>query len=250
MSGRIKLIDADGNKLSEDNLPAIPYEYDVIQPFDDSCGSFGLEQWQLPHPQCPTEFVCGADALPSTTPTEGAMSDQTYAHCTDSMNCAMLNGMTTNYGGDGDLQQGGTDDIVLFMRQMIPHHQNAVNMAKALLKSNTAVCSDIDPDDDSVGCIMEPMIRGIINGQNHQIQTMRGMLERMGVTEWTSDCLIKSATGETAASAGGSTSSGSGTSSGGGQEEGDTISGATATSMLTSLSVSTILVLVPIFALY
>jgi len=34
----------------------------------------------------------------------------------------MLNGMTTNYGGE-ELTNGGTHDVVLFLRQMIPHHQ-------------------------------------------------------------------------------------------------------------------------------
>ena len=35
-----------------------------------------------------------------------------------------------------------SDPIVTFIHQMIPHHQNAVNMAKALLKTNTLDASD------------------------------------------------------------------------------------------------------------
>ena len=132
MSGRIKLIDASGNKLSEENTPELPYEYDVIAPFDDECGSYGLEQWQLPHPQCPDYFVCDAEDLPTTVLDEEAggpgvmLSQRAFATCIDSMNCAMLNGMTTMYGGE-ELKNGGTHNIVLFMRQMIPHHQNAVS---------------------------------------------------------------------------------------------------------------------------
>ena len=37
-----------------------------------------------------------------------------------------------------------SDPIVTFIHQMIPHHQNAVNMAKALLKTNTLDASDED----------------------------------------------------------------------------------------------------------
>lgn len=138
MSGRIKLVDASGNKLSEENTPELPYEYDVIASFDDGCGSYGLNQWQLPHPQCPEYFVCNAEDLPTTVLSEessGAeimLSQRAFANCIDSMNCAMLNGMTTMYGGE-ELQNGGTDDIVLFLRQMIPHHQNAVRYFLVLL---------------------------------------------------------------------------------------------------------------------
>jgi len=197
MSGRAKLVDANGNKLSEENTPELPYEYDVITPFDDSCGGFDLHQWQLPHPQCPSQFVCGVDDLPTQILTEeggGAtpmMSQNTFATCVDSMNCFMLNGMTTNYGGE-ELTNGGTHDVVLFLRQMIPHHQNAVNMAKALMKSNTATCGDLAIEEGSsvaVGCLLEPIGRGIINTQNHQIQTMKGLLEFVGAKE-SNDCKI------------------------------------------------------------
>ena len=37
-----------------------------------------------------------------------------------------------------------SDPIVTFIHQMIPHHQNAVNMAKAVLKTNTLDASDED----------------------------------------------------------------------------------------------------------
>lgn len=195
MSGRIKLVDATGNKLSEENTPELPYDYDIITPFDNSCGSYGLETWQLPHPQCPSQFVCGKEDLP-TSLNGVQLSQQTFATCIESMNCAMLNGMTTMYGGE-ELLGDGTDDIVLFMRQMIPHHQNAVNMAKSLLKSNAAVCGDLNTSEGdtlAVGCLLEPIVRGIINTQNHQIQTMRGILEVVGAKE-TADCVVSQANG-------------------------------------------------------
>ena len=39
------------------------------------------------------------------------------------MNCAMMNGMTSSV-------KGSASEDALFLHQMIPHHQNAVNMAK------------------------------------------------------------------------------------------------------------------------
>ena len=132
MSGRIKLVDANGNKLNNEDTPKLPYEYDIITPFDDMCGGFNLAQWQLPHKQCPSKFVCGQDELATEVSTDRVngtkpmMSQRDFARCIDSMNCFMLNGMTTNYGGE-DLVNEGTHDLVLFLRQMIPHHQNAVS---------------------------------------------------------------------------------------------------------------------------
>lgn len=65
-------------------------------------------------------------------------------------------------------------------------------MAKALLKSNTAVCGDLNTEEGAslaVGCLLEPIARGIINTQNHQIQTMKGILETLGAEEF-ADCTI------------------------------------------------------------
>jgi hypothetical protein len=59
---------------------------------------------------------------------------------------------------------------------MIPHHQNAVNMAKALLKGNELNCDDL-ANEDNDDCIMEVILREIINTQNHQIQKMLGVLK-------------------------------------------------------------------------
>ncbi len=47
----------------------------------------------------------------------------------------MCTGMTTNVNA-------GTSKA-LFIHRMIPHRQNAVNMAKALLKSGDLVCNEL-----------------------------------------------------------------------------------------------------------
>ena len=58
MSARIKFLDASGNKVQPDaDTPPLGYEYDVINSYDDGCGSFGISDFQLPNGQCPEQFV-------------------------------------------------------------------------------------------------------------------------------------------------------------------------------------------------
>jgi Domain of unknown function (DUF305) len=184
MTGRIKLKDTDGSLLNEDsNTPPLGYDYDVVTGHDAKCGTFGLNDFTLPNDQCPDRFVC--------YDLGGTLLD--FVECLDSMNCAMLDGMTTFYGGDG-ISVESTNDVILFIRQMIPHHKNAVNMAKALLKSGEVVCNTSGPVEEgdalSVGCIMEPIARSIIANQNRQIQEMEGILETFGIdpVNFESDC--------------------------------------------------------------
>jgi len=175
MTGRIKLLDADGNMLNPEDTPLLPFAYDDVSSYDEICGTYGLFDFQLPNTRCPEMFVCGV---------ESNLSPLTIlANCIDSMDCAMFHGMTTGYGGQ-ELTHGGTDDIALFIYQMIPHHQNAVNMAKSLLKSGETDCR---PDVQERGrksteCRLEPIVRSIINTQNRQIQRMRRVLRNIGAT--------------------------------------------------------------------
>jgi hypothetical protein len=81
-----------------------------------------------------------------------------------------------------------SDETALFIHQMIPHHQNAVNMAKTLLKSGKVVCADLTDEDDQ-DCILERILREIINGQNFQIQLMNGYLDAKGYPE-TDNCVV------------------------------------------------------------
>jgi uncharacterized protein (DUF305 family) len=80
----------------------------------------------------------------------------------------MMSGMTTGVMA--------SDEAALFIHQMIPHHQNAVNMAKTLLKSGKVVCADLT-DEDSQDCILEGILYEIVNNQNHQIQLMNSYLK-------------------------------------------------------------------------
>jgi Domain of unknown function (DUF305) len=111
MTGRIKLL-KDGVAVNLSDEPPIPYEYDIPGEFDTQCGTFGLDGYVLPHSQCLDRFVCLDDSS----------TNLQFATCIDAMNCAMMVGMTTQYES--------SNPAALFVHQMVPHHQNAVNMAK------------------------------------------------------------------------------------------------------------------------
>lgn len=170
MTGRIKLLNSDDTKVQEADEPAIPYTYDAPTGFDAQCGTFLLNDFVLPHPECPDTFVCDAP-------------DAGFSSCINAMNCHMMVGMTTG--------RSSGSDLALFVHQMIPHHQNAVNMAKALLKTGSVNCADLGAE--SPDCSMEIILREIINGQNHQIQVMRGILKELSLPE-EDDCEVKLAT--------------------------------------------------------
>lgn len=172
MTGRIKFVDADGQSLNPTNEPDIPYEYETNDEYDMSCGTTGLEPFQLPNKQCPSTFVCNA---PSEVTPVGK-----FANCIDTMNCKMLIGMTTNVNADSA--------VALFNHQMIPHHANAVNMCKALLKSGEVPCDDLLNEEDN-NCVLVVLCNEIINVQNAQIQTMQGILEAEGYPE-KDDCTV------------------------------------------------------------
>ena len=72
----------------------------------------------------------------------------------------MMSGMSAvTYTGDADAD---------FLLLMIPHHQSAVDMSRALLE---------ETDDPEV----EAMAQAVITTQEAEIASMRAMLDRMGV---------------------------------------------------------------------
>ena len=176
MSGRIKFVDAAGNPITPDDSPEIPYDYQVPSAYDQSCGTFGLEEFQLPNHNCPTTFTCDKPG--------GAVGE--FASCVDSMNCAMMAGMTSNVATSAI--DGQPNAIGLFNHQMIPHHQNAVNMCKALLISGECDCDDLTVEADPK-CVTAVICQEIINVQNAQIQIMRGVLNALEIDK-TDDCVV------------------------------------------------------------
>ena len=168
MSARIKLLDADGNLLNPDDTPEIPYEYATIDPFDFNCGTYNITEFENfdELSTCPDMFVCEDAVAPESD----------YATCVQAMDCHMMASMTT-------YAVGGS---ALFCHQMIPHHQNAVNMVKALLHAHDLECDASEEDEDEVPweCEPLPILYDIINVQNAQIMDMRGVLEALGVNEF------------------------------------------------------------------
>eukprot|EP00525_Craspedostauros_australis_P000035 CAMPEP_0198119776 /NCGR_PEP_ID=MMETSP1442-20131203/26942_1 /TAXON_ID= /ORGANISM="Craspedostauros australis, Strain CCMP3328" /LENGTH=405 /DNA_ID=CAMNT_0043778311 /DNA_START=63 /DNA_END=1280 /DNA_ORIENTATION=+ len=178
MTGRIKFLKNDVLVAKDKNEPVIPYEYDVVSDYDKDCGTFNLDAFQLPHPECPDRFVCDV-------PGDNSALKQ-FSSCIDSMNCHMMAGMTTGVTA-GSAQ-------ALFMHQMIPHHQNAVNMAKALLNTNELKCDDLENPMETDDCTLEIILREIINTQNAQIQSMRGILDSKKYPE-EDDCKVEIGSG-------------------------------------------------------
>jgi hypothetical protein len=109
MTGRIKLL-KDGVPVQQENVPELGYDYDSPRGHDSVCGTYGLNAFQLPHDECPEKFVCDTE--------EADDNLKQFSRCIDSMNCAMMAGMSSSVSG-------GTDETALFIHQMIPHHQNA-----------------------------------------------------------------------------------------------------------------------------
>jgi hypothetical protein len=158
ITGRIKLL-KNGQVINSRDTPEIDFEDDVPSEFDRECGTFALDPFKLPQPICPDRFACHTTGKPHRL--------QTFASCIDAMNCHMLAGMT--------IRVGASSPKILFLKQMIPHHQNAVNMAKALLKTGQLDCQDVTKETED--CIMMALMHSIIGEQNFQIQFMRQVLE-------------------------------------------------------------------------
>merc|ERR1719469_1327684 len=152
------------------NEPEIPYPYEQATAYDESCGTYGVSGFQLPNPQCPSKFVCDAP--------DGVAE---FAGCIESMNCAMTAGMTTGASSD--------NAMALFVHQMVPHHQNAVNMAKALLADGILdSCTDLE--EETPECTLKVVSMEIITQQNHQIQSMYGAVEELEYNS-TDDCEVE-----------------------------------------------------------
>ena len=161
MAGRIKVYE-NGAPLNSEDTPALIKEPDVVSAYDESCGTFGVGDYTRDSGKCPYDaFIC----------TEGDETPEQllFGECMYALDCHM------NYNMKSIL--ANSDPIVTFIHQMIPHHQNAVNMAKAVLKTNTLDASD-EGDLE-----MENMMWAIINGQNFQIHQMQDYLAEKNYVE-------------------------------------------------------------------
>jgi hypothetical protein len=144
MSAEIIVDDASENApmptRHDDFFVAPPH----ISEFDSTCGTVGISDFSPEHQTCSGKhFLCG----------EG-LADP-FNKCLQAIDCKMHHDMAVSTD---------TDPVHTFMRQMIPHHANAVSMAKTLLKH-----ANVNDD-------VKALAMAIINVQNHQIQDMEGYL--------------------------------------------------------------------------
>jgi len=131
----------------------------VINSADQACGTAGVFAADS-HSTCTNaHFLCGAGA-------SGA-----YEQCLAAIDCKMHHDMAIS------VPSTTTSKFATFARQMIPHHQNAVSMAKALLKHHTADDYPAAGTEDQDQAWAEGLAHEIINAQNFQIQSMQGWLE-------------------------------------------------------------------------
>ena len=163
MSGRIKVYDAQGNAVNQEgNTPALPYALEVPSAFDRSCGAYGIGTYNTTNSQCSQHLYVCHDT--GTTADEVAH----FGTCLEAVDCKMhVEMQTTN-----DAESAATT----FMRQMIPHHENAVNMAKLLLKQEGAYGLACGDEEEDIDCDMVTAAWEMINGQNAQITLMRNWL--------------------------------------------------------------------------
>jgi hypothetical protein len=150
MSGYIKIADASGTVVSTTGtgnaLIAADY-HKTPSTYESLCGGYNLDAYKSAG-ACTDTFLC----------TTATLAEGSFGDCLNAMDCSMDLGMKTELH---------SNDIVSFMWQMIPHHENAINMAKLLMKKDTTLAAD--------GEVMD-MLWDIINVQGMQIQAMQGWL--------------------------------------------------------------------------
>jgi uncharacterized protein (DUF305 family) len=133
-------------------------EQKELAAYDEACGTHTSESF-TDHSTCEDkEFLCGAGA------------SDAYGECLQSIDCQMHHEMAVSVAD-------GASKFATFARQMIPHHQNAVAMAKVLQKFHTDADYPAAGTEDQDKDWAEALVRNIINIQNFQIQQLQGWLD-------------------------------------------------------------------------
>jgi len=172
MSGLISIEGGSGSEVSNLDAPA------QADAFDVGCGTWGASSFR---DQCPGhQFLCG----------EGL--ETPFAQCMNAIDCKMYVEMQTLFVEP--------DYVTTFMHQMIPHHLNAVNMARILLKKSKnygddSVGVDITESEPGAHDGFEDMLLDMVSGQNYQISEMRKWLLEQGKNESSSCRRLESEAG-------------------------------------------------------
>merc|ERR1740115_717772 len=129
-----------------------------VSTHDEACGTYNTYAKETKSTCSNSHFLCG----------DGA--DGAYETCLGAIDCQMHHDMAVSVAS-------GASKFATFARQMIPHHQNAVSMAKALLKHHAAADYPAAGTEDQDMDFAKGLARGIINVQNRQIQQLSSWLE-------------------------------------------------------------------------
>ena len=158
MSGRIVINNVDGSRYSP---PLNPTELSLYSPvvrsaIDATCGTTGVAPYTYGQSMaCSGSFLCGD--------LDTGVTEPRFGQCLQGVDCAMNKGMF------GQSTPDHLSPVVTFMEQMIPHHLNAVNMAKLLMKT--------DPDSVAATDGLEDILWDIVNVQSYQVHQFRNYLE-------------------------------------------------------------------------
>merc|ERR1719262_1779745 len=157
MSGKIIIQNADGSPVTKADGSALanPTEQTLYTPvtndaLDKACGTTGA-----------APYASGGARACTETFLQGTL-DTDFEKCLQAIDCQMNREMRIKGYDDHK------DEIATFMQQMIPHHNNAVNMAKLLLKHGAQEVAEVDD--------LEDILWGIVNVQNYQVHQFRAYL--------------------------------------------------------------------------
>jgi len=221
MSGRIKLLKADGSGVAQSaDDPPLGYAYESVGDWDASCGTNHLEHYAQDSMCAVTNYLCQQGVISEDTDnedksrrlsidTERRLAANTksrkFDQCLAAMDCAMHHDMKR--------YSHPTNPAATFVYQMIPHHINAINMAKSLLAMDYLSCDESEEgrrallegakggrgdkwryqrkralvnngavEDEYAlsgsNCEMIAMLKSIVNDQNAQVTMMRQWLAK------------------------------------------------------------------------
>jgi uncharacterized protein (DUF305 family)/plastocyanin len=178
MSGKIIIQNADGSAVTKADGSALanptpqtlyaPHQNDGV---DRTCGTYDSASYiGAGANACDKRFVCGS-------------LDTTFEKCFQAIDCKM----------NKDMRSATTADLsnkaAVFMQQMIPHHVNAVNMARIMLKHV--------PEATLTSATMLDIMYRIVNAQNYEIHEFRNYLGEHGFLKNGALQVPSSATGTT-----------------------------------------------------
>lgn len=158
MSGMVHVVDSNIDLVKNKLVQKFNNEsyYNQHTDFDSICGTSEVASFNHDADKyCPNmNFLCHNNHNPI------------FSMCMEAIDCKMNYEMRV---------EEHKNPLVVFMHQMIPHHQNAVNMARIALKHTVESEGYDDPELD-----VPALLRDIINTQNMQIQDMENWLDSYG----------------------------------------------------------------------